>query len=74
MLEVGYTEYETGNVSFVGCVTNVAGCSLFATCEPDVGTDEISITFQDDHFEGTMTRSDATQGCTVNFDISGVRE
>jgi hypothetical protein len=74
MYEIGYTNSESGEIVFTECTTNVAGCSLFATCLlGSGGTDQVTITFNSNSYTGTLDRQTDT-GCTVNFDLSGLRQ
>jgi hypothetical protein len=70
-VDVGYTD-GTGKRIFVTCTSNVSGCTVYATCKPDAGTDQATFTLSGDTLTGTISRT-TTTGCTVNFTISGGR-
>lgn len=72
-IEVGYTS-EAGAVTFVPCTNNVSGCTIFATCLPDAGTDEVALTIDGNRVSGTLKRANKSPACTVNFDLTGTRK
>jgi hypothetical protein len=72
-VEVGYSDVATGVVTFIACVNNVGPCSIAATCKPPAGTDQVTLTFNGDSLVGTISRTEATSNCTVNFDLKGLR-
>lgn len=72
-IEVGYTDGD-GTVIYVACTNNVAGCTIFATCEPDAGTDQVTLTIDGNNVTGTLTRTNKSPACTVNFDVTGTRK
>jgi hypothetical protein len=71
-VEVGYSD-DNGNTTFSTCTNNIAGCTIFATCQPTAGTDQVTLTINGNIVSGTIARSNTTPACTVNFDISGAR-
>ena len=72
-IEVGYTD-SMGTVTFASCTNNVSGCTIFATCLPDAGTDQVTLTIDGNNVSGTIKRDNKMPACTVNFDVTGTRK
>lgn len=73
-VEVGYAAPGEPPM-FVTCgSTNVVGCTIFASCKPGSGTDEITLTIAGNSVSGNIQRTNTSPMCTVNFDVVGVRK
>lgn len=72
-IEVGYSD-SMGTVTFVTCTNNVSGCTIFATCLPSAGTDQVTLTIDGNNVSGTIKRENKMPECTVNFDVTGTRK
>jgi hypothetical protein len=75
-VEVGYSDINHPGVpfSFFACQSNVSGCNIFATCAPDVGTDQVTLTITGDHAVGVLERTDGKTSCKARFLLSGSRQ
>ena len=74
-VKVGYTNLETGEVTFYKCVNNISNCSVFATCAREsVSRDEVELRISGNSVTGTLARSDLNNNCTINFDLEGGRQ
>jgi hypothetical protein len=72
-VRVGYTNPD-GEHIFNTCVSNVAQCSVFATCEPTSARDEVELEIAGNVITGTLARTYFDDDCTINFDLAGERQ
>lgn len=73
VVDVGYSTPD-GELKYARCTSNVAGCVVFATCEPNAGTDQLTFTIDGESLSGTIERVTSETKCTINFDVKGNRK